>query len=674
MSLNAVATMGESPRSVVDGLDVLARLETLVWVFDIDRHRIHWANPAALALWRATDLDSLCARDLGRDMSASVAERLLQYQQDFLSHDTSFHDVWTIYPEDRPVAVNVRLSGLRIDGGRMGMLCEAERSMEQAPDSLRSVDALLHTAVMVTLYDENGIALYRNPSARRSVRSADETLHTRISDTLRSQRLHEALRSRGQASLTLPVETPTGPRWHELSARVCRDPSTGATTWLVSEVDVTRLKDSEAQASFLALHDTTTGLPNRSYARQHFVNVQDGSSAARALLLIDLDEFKTINDSLGHAAGDELLAEVAQRLRSAVRSEDLVTRFGGDEFLVLLGSPLDPQTLDAAESAIQNALSPPVKLQALTLQVTVSIGVGVYPRDGEDFDTLLRCADLALHAAKRGGRNTLTRYTASMGAELRDRTELEHALRDAVARETFEVHYQPILRVADQRIIGAEALVRWRHPERGLLGPDAFIPTCERLGLIRALDRIVMMQAARQQAIWARAGHALTVSVNMSAQEFSEAHVIADLARVLDETGCQPSGLQIEITESTLLAGDERPLDTLRAMAALGLSVALDDFGTGYSNLATLRRYPIHTLKIDRSFIRELPENSALTDLIVQLCRLMELRAIAEGVETAAQLEWLRSRGIEAYQGFLYAPALSAADFGLRLQNTSIRN
>lgn len=659
-----------SEGDAIDGLDALSRLQSAVWIFDIDRRRIHWANDAALELWGAADIEGLRARDLGRDMSASVAERLAQYQQDFLSDDARFHELWTIYPADQPVSVDVRFRGLRIEGGRMAMLCEASRGDEPAPDSLRSVDALLHTAVMVTLYDESGIALYRNPSARRTVTSPAETLRERLQDELGFQRLREALRGRGQASLTLSVDTAAGRRWHELSARVCRDPATGATAWLVSEVDVSQLKDSEAQASFLALHDTTTGLPNRSYARQHFAD-STGALAPAALLLIDLDEFKTINDSLGHAAGDELLAEVAQRLRAAVRPQDLVTRFGGDVFLVLLSAhPAEPE-LTAVETAIRAALGAAIVLQGRTLRVTVSIGVGVYPRDGQDFDTLLRNADLALHAAKQTGRNTLAHYSATMGAELKSRTELEQALREAVAQSAFEVHYQPILRVSDQRIVGAEALVRWRHPQRGLIGPDLFIPTCERLGLIRALDRIVLLQAAHQQAEWARAGHAITVSVNMSAQEFSEADVIADLARVLDQTGCDPAGLQIEITESALLGSDERPLDTLRAMAGLGLSVALDDFGTGYSNLATLRRYPIHTLKIDRSFIRELPDNSALTDLIVQLCRLMELRAVAEGVETPEQLEWLRSRGIEAYQGFLYAPALTAEVFGQRLKDAT---
>lgn len=672
VSQRETTSVDASAGDAIDGLDALSRLQSAVWIFDIDRRRIHWANDAALELWGAADIESLRARDLGRDMSASVAERLTQYQQDFLSDDARFHELWTIYPGDQPVSVDVRFRGLRIDGGRMAMLCEASRGDEPPPDSLRSVDALLHTAVMVTLYDESGIALYRNPSARRTVTSPAETLRERLQDELGFQRLRESLRSRGHTSLTLPVDTAAGRRWHELSARVCRDPATGATAWLVSEVDVSQLKDSEAQASFLALHDTTTGLPNRSYARQHFAD-SAGTLAPAALLLIDLDEFKTINDSLGHVAGDELLAEVAQRLRAALRPQDLVTRFGGDVFLVLLAAhPAEPN-LAEIEFALRAALSAAVVLQGRTLRITVSIGVGIYPRDGHDFDTLLRNADLALHAAKKTGRNTLAHYSATMGAELKSRTELEQALREAVAQSAFEVHYQPVLRVSDQRIVGAEALVRWRHPQRGLIGPDLFIPTCERLGLIRALDRIVLLQAAHQQAEWARAGHALTVSVNMSAQEFSEADVIADLARVLGETGCDPAGLQIEITESALLGSDERPLETLRAMAGLGVSVALDDFGTGYSNLATLRRYPIHTLKIDRSFIRELPDNSALTDLIVQLCRLMELRAVAEGVETPEQLEWLRSRGIEAYQGFLYAPALSAEVFGQRLKDATER-
>jgi EAL domain-containing protein (putative c-di-GMP-specific phosphodiesterase class I) len=284
-----------------------------------------------------------------------------------------------------------------------------------------------------------------------------------------------------------------------------------------------------------------------------------------------------------------------------------------------------------------------------------------------DFESLLRSADLALYAAKEAGRNALKFYRATMSAALHARTELENDLRAAVATQAFDVYFQPLVRASDQRIVGAEALVRWRHPQRGLVLPAEFISVCERLGLIRELGRLVFRAAARQRAEWSAAGFDLLVAVNMSPREFSEPDVVEDLAAALADSGCDPAGLQIEITESMLLGSDERPLATLRAISALGLSIALDDFGTGYSNLAYLRRYPIQALKIDRSFIQGLADNGALTELIVQLCRLMDLKAVAEGVETPEQLAWIVEHGIEHYQGFLFAPPLSAADFSARL-------
>ncbi len=642
-----------------------------LWVFDIDRKRIHWANRAALKIWDAATLEQLQARDMGVDMSESVAQRLSQYQSDFRSHDAVFNEQWTLYPEGQPVSLNISFRGHRIDGGRMAMLCEGQRANTDTPDSLRSVEALLHTAVMITLYDNRGRPLYRNPAARDAVRDVAETLPQRVGDASVFDQLISELDRCGQATLNLPVHTSRGERWHELSARSCRDAVTGDAAWLVSEADVTQLKHSEAQASFLALHDPLTGLPNRSCLRQHFARVvqsQHGLQRSTALLLIDLDDFKIINDTLGHAAGDELLVEVSQRLRAAVRSDDLVAHLGGDEFLILLSATDIDSAVRHLRARICHGLSaPPILVRDSSFRVAASLGAAVYPRDGEDFESLLRSADLALHAAKEAGRNALVFYRATMSAALHARTELENDLREAVATRAFEVFFQPLVRASDQRIVGAEALVRWRHPQRGMVLPAEFIPVCERLGLIRELGRLVFRAAARQRAEWSAAGFDLLVAVNMSPREFSEPGVVEDLAASLADSGCDPAGLQIEITESMLLGSDERPLATLRAIAALGLSIALDDFGTGYSNLAYLRRYPIHALKIDRSFIQGLADNGALTELIVQLCRLMHLKAVAEGVETPEQLAWIVGQGIEHYQGFLFAPPLSVAEFSARL-------
>jgi len=637
-----------------------------VWIFDIDLRRVYWGNTAALQVWGAPSLEELSGRDMGRDMSESVARRLAQYQADFIDHAAVFHEQWTLYPHGKPVSLDVTFSGHRLSDGRMAMLCEGRAVVSDTPEALRSVEALLHTAVMITLYGVDGAPLYRNPAARESVRSPEETLQERVADPEKFTQLVDRARHEGLATLTLPVNTVRGVRWHELSARRCRDAVTGADALLVSEADVTLLKESEAQASYLAVHDSLTGLPNRNHVRLSFAHAMRDLRAGggqAALVVIDLDHFKDVNDTLGHAMGDELLVEVSRRLRATVRRGDLVARFGGDEFLILVSSQDIEAEVGRIHQRIQQTVSEPVAIGGTTVRVTATLGAALFPRDGDDFETLLRSADLAMYSAKEGGRNALAYYDSAMGQALRARTELETDLRAAIESQAFEVHYQPRVGARSGRIEGAEALVRWRHPTRGMIPPGEFIALCESTGLIVELGRFVCERAARQAAAWAAAGHDLIVSVNMSPREFSQDNVAGHLSALLRRTGCDPSRLQVEITESMLLGTDERPLATLQAIAALGVSIALDDFGTGYSNLAYLSRFPIHTLKIDRSFVHGLAANRPLADLIVELCRLMNLTAVAEGVETEEQLEWVRERGIGQYQGFLCAPALPAAQF-----------
>jgi len=637
-----------------------------VWIFDIDHRRVHWANSAALRVWNAATLDELCARDMGADMSESVARRLAQYQSDFLGHRAVFHEQWTLYPGGKPVSLDVTFTGHRLADDRMAMLCEARETVQATPEALRSVEALLHTAVMITLYDMEGAPLYRNPAAREMVRTPGERLSDRFTEPAAHGQLMQQLATRDMATLTQPVHTATGVRWHELSVRKCRDAVSGDAALLLSEVDVTQLKESEAQASYLAVHDALTGLPNRNQVKLHFAQAMRelrASGGQAALVLIDLDHFKNVNDTLGHAVGDELLVEVAQRLRNSVRRVDLVARFGGDEFLLLVASHDIEAEVSRIDARIRATVSTPIAMAGTMVRVTATLGAALFPRDGSDFETLLRRADLAMYSAKEEGRNTLAYYDDAMGRALRARTELEHDLRTAVEQQAFEVHYQPRVCVASNRILGAEALVRWRHPVRGMIPPDQFIPLCETTGLIRDLGRQVFATAARQVARWSQAGFDLAASVNVSPREFSQDGLVEGMRATMAECGCDPARLQVEITESMLLGQDERPLRTLHAMAALGLGIALDDFGTGYSNLAYLHRYPIQTLKIDRSFIHGLVDNRPLAELIVQLCGLMKLSAVAEGVETAEQLRWVSDRGIAEYQGFLYSRPLPAAEF-----------
>jgi EAL domain-containing protein (putative c-di-GMP-specific phosphodiesterase class I) len=304
-----------------------------------------------------------------------------------------------------------------------------------------------------------------------------------------------------------------------------------------------------------------------------------------------------------------------------------------------------------------------VAVHGVDLTVSASIGISLFPDDGEDIDTLMRHADLAMYAAKEQGCNRWVGFTAAMKAEVEAHLELESHLRRALERGEFEIYYQPRLSIGTDRVIGAEALLRWHHPTRGLVMPGAFIPFAEKTGLIDRIGACVLRDAALQQRLWAEAGHDLTISVNLSARQFRDPRLGDMFADIVEETGCDPRRMQVEITESMLFGDDRTSAATLAAITALGFSIAIDDFGTGYSNLGTIQRHPIDTLKIDRSFIATLETRPALAELIIGMCRLLDMRMVAEGVETEAQLEWLRARNCHEYQGYLFSPAVPVDAF-----------
>jgi diguanylate cyclase (GGDEF)-like protein len=646
-------------------LQALNLVRIPVWVFDIDHHRIHWANHAALVLWRASSLDELQTREMGRDMSATVAAKLVQHQFDFAAHGSVFKEQWTMYPSGKPVPVNMELSGYRLPDGRMAMLCEGYPAEVHSPEQLRSVEALLHTPMMISLYRLDGTPLYRNPAARASVHCFDEPMSSRFVDTQALAQLIQQVERKGLVTLTMAVNTTAGTRWHEVSARCGKDAVTGEDTILLSEVNVSALKDSEAKASFLSEHDVLTGLPNRTRLQNHFKGLTAPPNAASrqiAMILIDLDRFKDINDTWGHAAGDKLLTEVAARLNQTVRHGDLVARFGGDEFVILLNAVQSREDIDRVYARVREVMTPPVALPGTAVHVSATFGVSLYPEHGDDFDTLLRHADLAMYSGKSAGRNTLEFYECGMSESLQARKHLEDELRLALARREFQVHYQP--RVSRQgHIVGAEALARWAHPERGLVMPGNFITVMEDAGLARALGHQIFEMAAKQQATWAAAGHPLKISVNLSPCEFEDPCLLSDLETILIDAGGDPAMLELEVTESMLISQNDRALEVLKAIQSLGLSIALDDFGTGYSNLAYLQRFPFSTLKIDRAFVQAEPSNRPLAEAIVALCKALDLSPVAEGIETVGQLDWLAGLGVTEYQGFLFSRAVPAPQF-----------
>ena len=662
------------PQTAFDGepaaldarLTQLERMRQPVWIYDMDRRRIHWCNTAGLAIWSATSLAELLARDHNAKMSPSVARRLQQFREDFERTDARFFETWTIYPRGVPRTVRVVFSGFRLADGRLAMFCEVLGEHRGDSETLRSAEALTHTSVMITLVDRHGRALYRNPAAREAAAAPQSSVRTRFPDRLQRRALLTQLHKEGQAKQVMRVVTAQGERWHEVSARRCSDAVTGTVAWLVSEMDVSDLKRTEARADHLAHHDMLTGLPNRNFVLRNFQDRLDdlrtrGEEAA--LVFVDLDHFKHINDSLGHGAGDALLVTVAQRLRSAVREIDLVARLGGDEFLVLAGARDIEAHAEGLCARLLESLLHPVRMHGTALRVTPSIGVCIAPRDGDDIDTLMRHADLAMYRAKDEGRARVARFTPDMTTRAQRRRQLEDELHVAIEQRQFDVFFQPRLDVASNRVVGAEALVRWRHPVRGLVLPGEFVPLLEECGLIGPLGLLVMEQACRQQAAWQARGVELRVSVNLSPRQFEDPGLLDAMARIVAATGCDPRRIELEITESLLVGNDRDTVALLEGLCAMGFRIAIDDFGTGYSNLAYLQRYPIDCLKIDRSFVGALDTGMPIAQLIITMCRMLGVEVVAEGVETASQLQWLRSHGCDEYQGFLCSPAVPSQEF-----------
>ena len=646
------------------------RLQQAVWIYDIDKGRIIWANQSSLNIWQTDSLEELQSRELLVGMSSSVAKRLKQYQCDFIQDDCKqFREVWTLYPNGEAKSCDVVFSAIRLDDGRMATLCEVRIQQELDVDALRSAEALLHTSVMITLYDDDGAPLYRNPAARDNVRSPNESLHEHFTDHATMQLLID--NQDKEFNCVACVNTHAGSRWHDITALRCFDAASANKAWLISEVDVSRLKQAEEQAHFLAKHDHLTQLPNRSYVTTYFadrVRCMIDRSESGALIYIDLDKFKEINDTLGHSAGDELLIEMAERLKRVVSSEDSVARQGGDEFLVLVGPFTNPDTPTSLCERIIKCISTPMYLQDRYIQITPSIGISRFPEDGQSIDELMRQSDFAMYQAKDQGRNTYAYFSQSLSDKLVERVRFEKEVASAIEQGQMIAYFQPRVDVHSNQVLGAEALVRWIHPERGILGPDVFIPTCEATGLLEKLGLEVLEQAVVAQKAWSERGHDLKISVNLSPAQFDNPLMVEDFIKVLERYSVNPEFIELEITESLLLGNDDSTIKQLYTLVGHGFDIAIDDFGTGYSSLSYLHRYPIHCLKIDRSFIQSLESCQPIVELVISMAKLFDLNVVAEGVETREQLEVLKAIGCIEYQGYFFDKPLSFDAFSDRLQ------
>lgn len=436
------------------------------------------------------------------------------------------------------------------------------------------------------------------------------------------------------------------------------------------KADNERILESSARIEVLAHHDSLTNLPNRVLANDRLAQLlasakRSGSMAA--VLYLDIDNFKTVNDSMGHGVGDQLLCQVADRLRGAVRESDTVSRQGGDEFLILLGQVDNEEAAAVAAQKIMDQLSAPMTLQSFEVFVTCSLGIALHPKDGPDADTLLKNADMAMYRAKDAGRNTFRFFDVEMNSSVVEHFHLAAGIRAALANEEFRVHYQPQIELTTGRIVGAEALIRWKHPTLGFIPPVRFIPVAERTGLINDIGAWVLETSCKQVRAWQRAGlDGFTVAVNVSPVQFRRDDIEREVANALEVSGVKPSCIELELTESLLVADSDHLSGVLDRLHAVGVHFAIDDFGTGYSNLGYLKRFAVQRLKIDQSFVRDIqrnPHNAGIVRAIIEMAKCLDLEVVAEGVEDAQTAAFLLDIGCHFGQGYLWSPALPADAF-----------
>jgi diguanylate cyclase (GGDEF)-like protein len=435
--------------------------------------------------------------------------------------------------------------------------------------------------------------------------------------------------------------------------------------------DITSRKQAEARIHYMALHDALTGLPNRALLQDRLnqaITLANRNNTRVGVMMLDLDQFKHINDSLGHHIGDRLLEEVAERIKMCVRESDIVARLGGDEFVIALPTVNDNQDIEEVAQKLLSALLDPFQVEGNDLKVSGSIGVGQYPTDGDDAGALLRAADTAMYAAKAKGRGVHCFFTPELDVATQRRIMLVSDLHTACARGELTLNYQPQVGTSSGAITAVEALLRWNHPRHGSISPVEFIPLLEEMGLIVAVGKWVLKTACMQNAAWQKEGlPTVRMAVNVSAHQFYR----GDLVRVVEEALCEsqmdPKWLDLELTETLTLDGSETTINIMRDLKALGVGLSLDDFGTGWSSLSCLRRFPLDRIKIDRSFMRDLMSEAAakaVVSSIIDLARNLGFACIAEGVETEEQLKYLEMKACPEIQGFLYSAALPAGACG----------
>ena len=576
----------------------------------------------------------------------------------------------------------------------MGFFCEHALAVDRLRASeQRFASTLDLAAIGIAHVSDTGRFLYANPRLCHMLGYSEPEMHelsvkdvSHPDDANVTDEMRERLRRGDIDSFKLEkryTRKDGSEIWVALTVAARRDPG-GRRLYDVSVVeDITARKVAEERVQYLATHDGLTGLPNRAMFAQLVTLAVESAKrhdSKIAVLFIDLDRFKIINDSLGHDAGDVLLREMAARLRDCLRGSDVVARLGGDEFVVLLQDVSNPSDVSAIARQLLSAIMRPIEIHGQECRVTASIGICLHPDRGQEDHSVIKNADLAMYAAKEKGKNTLHVYSPTLRTRSAGRLAIETHLRHALERNELSLHYQAKVRVDTDTITGVEALLRWNSKALGSVSPVQFIPVAEEAGLIIPIGRWVLHAACQQGAAWRRAGlPPVRISVNLSMRQLENDGLIADIRSALKDASLPADLLELELTESMIMQNTERAVRVLTDIKALGVKLAIDDFGTGYSSLAQLKRFPIDTLKVDRSFIREIPRDSedrAITEAIIAMGKTLSLTIVAEGVETSEQKAFLREHACDEMQGYYFSTPIPPDDFAqlLRKYGTARRS
>ncbi len=532
------------------------------------------------------------------------------------------------------------------------------------------------TADIVVITDVHGIIEYVNPAFEKITGFSPAEVLGKNPNLFSSDQQSEEFYAHMWSTLlagkvyrnNLINKRKDGSLYHaEITITPLIDDNADITHFIATARDISDHIRDKVRLKHIIHHDTLTDLPNRSLfldRLQQAISKAHHHHRLVAVLFLDLDRFKNINDSLGHTAGDQLLQQLGERFRATIREGDTIARFGGDEFVILLDDFDSDSSLSLIAQKILNSLATPFEISGHEIFITASIGISICPHDGEDPETLLRNADIAMYRAKELGKNNFQYYSESMTARVFERMTLENNLRHALERNEFILHYQPQVDARSGKIFGVEALLRWRHPELGLVMPNNFISLLEETGLIEPVGIWVLETACRQSQQWHESGMGFVhMSVNLSSRQFNNSEFISSLQNIIEETGVNPEYLELELTESMLMRNTSSTIAALKSLNDLGVRFAIDDFGTGYSSLNYLRRFPIETIKIDRSFIRDITHDNddrAICSAIIGMTQSLSLNVIAEGVETDGQLDFLKTKDCHYIQGNVFSPAIPA--------------